>query len=294
MTFEQMRIFVAAAQYGSFTIAAEKLGLTQSAVSVSIKKLEERHSVLLFDRSGRRLAVTEAGQILLTEAERILRDVELTIRRVESRRSEEDRYPIVACTPNAYDFWMPELVSRIGGAREMPRIDLLRGTDEEVKAWVMRGTADVGVTEIAPSHPQFRHLGVFADRLVLAGAPAVAEAYGTPNWGSLVDHGPILWEQSDLTPLIVAAFDQQGVDARRLAFKRLQVSSSAAALSALEAGRCAGIVPERAARHALATGELKRIGRIEIPLRYWMFSLREREIEAFASLVAQAAQEAGG
>lgn len=129
---------------------------------------------------------------------------------------------------------------------------------------------------------------------MLAGAPAVAEGYGTPNWGSLVDHGPIVWEQSDLTPLIVAAFDQQGVDARRLAFKRLQVSSSAAALSALEAGRCAGIVPERAARHALATGELKRIGRIEIPLRYWMFSLREREIEAFASLVAQAAQEAGG
>lgn len=46
MTFEQMKIFVAAAQYGSFTIAAEKLGLTQSAVSVSIKKLEERGHVV--------------------------------------------------------------------------------------------------------------------------------------------------------------------------------------------------------------------------------------------------------
>lgn len=176
----------------------------------------------------------------------------------------------------------------------MPRVDLLRGSDEEVKAWVMRGTADVGVTEIAPSHPQFRHLGVFADRLVLAGAPAVAEAYGSPTWESLVDHGPILLEQSDLTPLIVEAFERHGVDARRLAFKRLQISTTAAALSAIEAGRCAGLVSERAARHAIASGALARIGRLEIPLRYWMFSLREREIEGFASLVAKAAQEAAG
>jgi len=41
MTFEQMKIFLEAAHFGSFTHAAERLGLTQSAVSVSIKKLEE-------------------------------------------------------------------------------------------------------------------------------------------------------------------------------------------------------------------------------------------------------------
>jgi len=294
MTFEQMKIFVAAAQYGSFTIAAEKLGLTQSAVSISVKKLEERHGVTLFDRSGRRLAVTEAGQVLLSEAERILRDVELTIRRLESRRTPEDRYPIVACSPNAYDFWMPALVARIGGAKDMPRIELLRGADDEVKAWVMRGTADVGVTEIAPSHPQFRHLGVFDDRFVLAGAASVAAAAGSPSWSTLPELGPILWEESDLTPLLLEAFEANGVDARRIGYKPLRLASTAAVAAALEAGRCAGFVAERAVRHALATGALVRIGRIEIPLRYWMFSLREREIEAFASLVAKAAQGSGG
>ena len=50
MTFEQMRIFLEAAHFGSFTHAAERLGLTQSAVSVCIKKLEEKHDVALFDR----------------------------------------------------------------------------------------------------------------------------------------------------------------------------------------------------------------------------------------------------
>src|ERR1700730_6243381 len=110
MTFEQMRIFLEAAHFGSFTHAAERLGLTQSAVSVSIKKLEERHNVRLFDRSGRRLLVSEAGQVLLNEAERILRDVELTVRRVEGLRDPDDRRPIIACTRNAYDYWMPGLI----------------------------------------------------------------------------------------------------------------------------------------------------------------------------------------
>ena len=60
MTLEQMKIFLEAAHFGSFTHAAERLGLTQSAVSVSIKKLEEKYDVSLFDRSGRRLMLTEA------------------------------------------------------------------------------------------------------------------------------------------------------------------------------------------------------------------------------------------
>ena len=67
MTFEQMKIFLEAAHFGSFTHAAERLGLTQSAVSVSIKKLEEKHDVSLFDRSGRRLMLTEAGQVALRD-----------------------------------------------------------------------------------------------------------------------------------------------------------------------------------------------------------------------------------
>ncbi|MGA0533706.1 LysR family transcriptional regulator [Hansschlegelia sp. KR7-227] len=288
-----MKIFVEAARYGSFTMAAEKLGLTQSAISISIKKLEEKHGVVLFDRSGRRLLVTDAGQVLLGEAERILRDVELTIRRVESRRSPQDRYPIVACTPNAYDFWMPGLVARMGGGAEMPQVELLRGGADDVTAWVMRGTADVGVTEIVPSHPQFRHLGVFPDRLILAATPAKARSLPPDlSWDTLQDHGPLLWEQTDLTPIISEALSARRINPARLGHPHLRLTSAAAVLSALEAGRFAGFVSERAARAALSSGALARVGRLEISLRYWMFSLRERDIEAFASLVAKAAHEA--
>ena len=216
MTFEQMRIFLEAAHYGSFTNAAERLGLTQSAVSVSIKKLEEKHNVLLFDRSGRRLILTDAGQVLLNEAERILRDVELTIRRVESRRAT-NQCPIIACTPNAYDFWMPELFAQIGAKDDGIQVDLVRGTVDEVTSWVMRGTADFGITNVIPSHPQFRQIGVFVDRIILCGRPEKAQ--GIPDslaWAKLIEHGPILWEQGDLTPTLVAALDGHRVNINRI------------------------------------------------------------------------------
>ncbi len=61
-----------------------------------------------------------------------------------------------------------------------------------------------------------------------------------------------------------------------------------AVISALQSGKYIGFVPERAARALLASAALTRIGSIEIPVRYWMFALREREIEPFASRIAKA------
>ena len=291
MTFEQMRIFLEAAHFGSFTHAAERLGLTQSAVSVSIKKLEEKHDVSLFDRSGRRLMLTEAGQVLLNEAERILRDVDLTIRRVESRRPA-GQSSLVACTANAYDFWMPELSARVDAAHPV-EVDLVRGAVDEVTAWVMRGTADVGVTSALPSHPQFRQVGVFVDRLILCGCPERArQVPDDVNWAQLTDQAPILWEQSDLTQTIVAAMAANRVDASRLAHPGLRLSSSMAVISALQGGRYIGLVPERAVIPLLVSGMLVRIGPVEIPLRYWMFALRDRDIDPLAAQVARAASSA--
>ena len=288
MTFEQMKIFLEAAHFGSFTHAAERLGLTQSAVSVSIKKLEEKHDVSLFDRSGRRLMLTEAGQVLLNEAERILRDVELTIRRVESRRPA-GQSSLVACTANAYDFWMPELFTRVDAANSVD-VDLVRGTIDQVTAWVMRGTADVGVTNVMPSHPQFRQIGVFADRLILCGCPELARQVPDDiSWTQLIDQAPILWEQSELTPVLAAAFASHRVDSSRLAHRGLKLSSSAAVISALRGGRHIGFVPERAASPLLASGMLVRIGSVEIQVRYWMFALRERDIDLLAAYVSRAA-----
>ena len=69
MTLAQLRTFLAAARHMSFSRAAEELHLTQPAVSAQIVALETALKTRLFDRAGRRLALTDAGRLALVAAD---------------------------------------------------------------------------------------------------------------------------------------------------------------------------------------------------------------------------------
>ena len=71
LNYNHLRYFWAVAHDGNLTRTAERLNLTQSALSVQIRKLEERLGHPLFERRGRRLHLTEAGQITLDHADAI-------------------------------------------------------------------------------------------------------------------------------------------------------------------------------------------------------------------------------
>src|ERR1700751_2997019 len=71
LTLDQIRIFLAVADTGSFSRAAKQLNRAQSAVSSGIQKLEAQFGIPLFDRTAYRPALTEAGRALLPRARRI-------------------------------------------------------------------------------------------------------------------------------------------------------------------------------------------------------------------------------
>lgn len=73
MDLELLRAFVAVAETGGFSPAARSLNRTQSAVSLQIKRLEERMGAVLFERSSRRVVLSEAGGGFLPYARRMLR-----------------------------------------------------------------------------------------------------------------------------------------------------------------------------------------------------------------------------
>lgn len=73
MDADLLRAFLAVADLGGFSAAGKQLNLTQSAVSLQIKRLEERLGVPLFKRTSRTVSLTEAGATLVPFAERILR-----------------------------------------------------------------------------------------------------------------------------------------------------------------------------------------------------------------------------
>jgi len=82
----QLRAFVAVADEGSFTLAARKLLVTQSAVSHSLRNLEEQLSCRLLDRSGKRVAVTPEGELLLKRCRRVIHELEQAGRDLDGLR----------------------------------------------------------------------------------------------------------------------------------------------------------------------------------------------------------------
>lgn len=117
---DQLRTFVAIAETGSFTRAAEIVHKTQSAVSMQMKRLEERIARPLFARDGRQSKLTEDGERLLDYARRI---VKLNVEAVSAFGDEELSGRVRLGVPDDYaDRYLPEIMARF--SRVYPGVEL--------------------------------------------------------------------------------------------------------------------------------------------------------------------------
>ena len=88
MELHQLRYFVATAESGSVSRAAERCFVAQPSLSQQLKKLEQSLGTTLFDRLGRGLVLTDAGRALLPRARRILAEVRTTEANLQQEASE--------------------------------------------------------------------------------------------------------------------------------------------------------------------------------------------------------------
>ncbi len=117
---DQLRTFVAIADTGSFTRAAEVVHKTQSAVSMQMKRLEERVGVPIFERDGRASRLTEEGERLLDYARRIVR---LNAECMASFAEAELVGRVRLGLPDDYaDRYLPEILARF--SRSNPRAEV--------------------------------------------------------------------------------------------------------------------------------------------------------------------------
>lgn len=120
LDLDQLQTFIAIADSGSFTRAAEEVHRTQSAVSMQMRRLEERLGKALFEKEGRTNRLTEEGERLLTYARRLIRLNRETIAAFDDASLEGQ---IRIGTPDDYaDRFLPEIVARF--ARSNPRVEL--------------------------------------------------------------------------------------------------------------------------------------------------------------------------
>lgn len=121
-TIRQLRAFLAVHQLRKLSAAAEKLFVTQSAVSMLIRQLEEGLGARLFDRTTRSLQPTAAAQEMLATAERILRDVDSLSAGFRELSELQRGRVCLAITPTLASFLMPDAIRRFNSAHPQVRV----------------------------------------------------------------------------------------------------------------------------------------------------------------------------
>ena len=120
LDLDQLHTFITIADTGSFTKAAEEVHRTQSAVSMQMRRLEERLGKALFEKDGRTNRLTEEGERLLTYARRLLRLNRETLAAFDDNSLEGH---VRIGTPDDYaDRFLPEIIARF--SRSNPRVEL--------------------------------------------------------------------------------------------------------------------------------------------------------------------------
>lgn len=172
MDLATLNAFIAIAELGSFSEAAERLHVTQPAVSKRIASLEQQLSVRLFDRLGREVSLTEAGRALLPRAYQILNVLDDTRRALTNLNGEICGRLTLATSHHIGLHRLPPLLRAFTRAHPQVALDIQFLDSEVAYEEVLHGRAELAVITLAPETREPVHaVAVWDDPLDFVAAP---------------------------------------------------------------------------------------------------------------------------
>jgi len=148
---ESLRVFLTVARQGHLGHASEMLHQDQSTVSRKIARLEDELGVSLFERVGRSIRLTPAGERFIPRAERLLHDLREAIADAAGAASPESGEVRIRFLHTVGARWLPERLARFLEDRPGIRFTLREGTSNEVVTGVLDGDFDLGILGPAPT-----------------------------------------------------------------------------------------------------------------------------------------------
>jgi DNA-binding transcriptional LysR family regulator len=148
VTLQQLEYFVAAVDHGSFSAAAQALHVAQPSLSEQIRRLERRLGVVLFIRTNRQLALTEAGRLLLPRARAALATVDDAVDAVRPVRTLTGGTVSLGTFSSAHHFLLDDLVAQFRERYPTVRVRVLGRNSAEVADAVRDGRLEAGLVAL--------------------------------------------------------------------------------------------------------------------------------------------------
>lgn len=253
ITLRQLQAFVAVALAGSFSRAAERLHMAQSGVSVLVRELETELGIRLFDRTTRRVELTEAGREFRADAERLIAELDRSVRHTRDLVARRRGRLAVATTPLLASALLAKVIAEFHRMVPGVQVALVDLRTDQVVARVKSGEVDLGVGTFAPDEEGLDEHPLLRDRLMLfcaADHPLAQKA--RPRWKDLKDQPLVaLTRESGIRGLVERCYEAAGLVAR----PDYELSQISTVLALVEAGLGISVLPT----HALHSSRFRRV-----------------------------------
>ena len=257
MDTRQLAAFCAVVERKSFSQAAERLGVTQPAVSLQVRALEKRLGTQLLDRSGRRVEPTEAGLRLYRGAQRMLALEDQIVADVSASAEGELAGDLVlGASTGPAAIAVPLLLCEF--QRESPgvRVFLTVSDTHAVVERVASRELELGIVGAARRHRGVRFEPFFSDEVILACPPGHRFAGRTISLDELREESIVLMQEgAGVRQVVEDALRRQGIRLRDLDV-RLELGLQESVRAAVEAGYGVTFISRTAVEAGLEAGTL--------------------------------------
>lgn len=274
MTLTQLKIFVAVADFGNMTRAAEKIGITQSAASAAISALEKQYDIKLFNRIGRAIELSEAGRLFLEEALAVLAQTQKAKRVLETLSGTMIGRLEIAASQTIANYWLPRRLATFHDRYPSINLNISIGNTLEVENSIVSGEADIGFVEGKIKSKELTLDLVDHDQPVM-----VVQAKRWPSLGrnkGAIDLATVPWvvrEQGSGTRGVLISL----AEAAGLAWSDLNIilelPSNEAVREAVESGVGAAVLSRHVVATAIDAGSLRALS-LDVPPREFLLVRR--------------------
>ena len=270
-----LRVFLVAAEERNFSRAAERLHMTQSAVSQNIQSLEKAYKIELFNRLGRTVELSEAGQTILP----MVREVLLAARLLEDGLQEVNHQIggelLIGCSTSAGKYLLPTLLAEFRHEYPAvhPRVKII--SRDGVMERLINRTIPIGIASRQIEHREIESVPLFDDRIILIVHPSHPWAeFGRAFPSDLLDQPFISREDTSGTCETV----MEGLKPQNITIDNfnvvMELGNTEAIEMAVEHGVGIAFVSEMVAARGLALGCIKKVEVEGLDLRRRIFMAR--------------------
>src|SRR5258708_7576522 len=258
MEIRQLRAFIAIAESGTFTAGAERVHVTQAAVSMQIRQLESELSAKLFIRAPRNVILTEAGEKLLERARHILREHDSALEEIaELAGAKRGRLRIGSASAGVTSDLLPRILKDVRKRHPHAEVSVASGTSKALVQQILAGDVDIAFVSLPVEARGIHTERLNEDQLVAVASPRHRLArQRTVSAYALAGERLILGERGGNTRRLIDEFFAQAGVKPTVA---MELSRQAAIKRMVEEDMGVGVVPLQSVREEVEKGRLVRL-----------------------------------